>query len=440
MTDFALPNQNTDLASFRRHGFVGLFAVVVLFGGFAYWAATTELSGAVAAPGTVVVDGFAKRIQHQEGGIVKDFYVRDGDVVEAGQLLATLDSTAIAANLAVLETQVREASLREARMVAEINFVDAIEIPDEIQSLLDDPEVAKLLATEQQVLHARHAGLTSRSSQLTEQVTQLERKIEGLDLQLAAIRRQGEIATGEITSLRQLYEGQLVEVNRITALERQLAEIDGEEGRLIAAIAETNAAIAERRLQINQVDQDYLANVLDELQETRRVLFDAMQQRVAAQDRLQRTEVRAPQAGVIHESSVHTVGGVVGAGETLMLVVPQDDELLINARIAPTDIDKVAVDQLVNIRLLGFSQRTTPELDANVVTIAPDLTQDEVTGLYYYSVRIGISEEQLASLPENVRLVPGMPVEAFVRTADRTVLDYLVQPLVEQLSYAFREE
>ena len=149
MTDFALPSQNTDLASFRRYGMVGLFAVVVLFGGFTYWAATTELSGAVAAPGTVVVDGFAKRIQHQEGGIVKDFYVRDGDVVEAGQLLATLDSTAIAANLAVLETQVREASLREARMVAEINFVDAIEIPDEIQSLLDDPEVAKLLATEQ---------------------------------------------------------------------------------------------------------------------------------------------------------------------------------------------------------------------------------------------------------------------------------------------------
>lgn len=439
MTDFTL-TQGSDLASFRRHGLVGLLAVVVLFGGFTYWAATTELSGAVAAPGTVVVDGFAKRIQHQEGGIVKAIHVRDGDVVVAGQLLAELDSTTIAANLAVIETQVREASLREARMVAEINFSNDIEVPLDIRPLLEEPEVAKLLATEQQVLQARHAALSSRSSQLTEQVTQLERQIEGLDLQLTAIERQRQISDGEFSSLSELYAGQLVEVNRITALERQLAEIDGERGRLISAIAETNAAIAERRLQINQVDQDYLADVLDELQETRRVLFDQMQQRVAATDRLKRTEVRAPEAGVIHQSSVHTVGGVVSAGETLMLIVPQDDKLLINARIAPTDIDKVAMDQLVNIRLLGYSQRTTPELEASVVTIAPDLTRDETTGLYYYSVRIGISERELASLPENVRLVPGMPVEAFVRTVDRTVLDYLLQPLVEQLSYALREE
>lgn len=440
MTDFAGPTHNADIASLRRHGWLSLVAVIGLFGGFAWWAATTELSGAIAAAGTVVVDGFAKRIQHQEGGIVKAIYVRDGDVVSAGQLLAELDSTAISANLAVLETQVREAALREARMVSEINFAEDIEIPVDILPLLNEPEVVQMLATERQVLAVRHAALTSRSSQLTEQVTQLKRKIEGLDLQLSAVARQREISEGEITSLRQLYQGQLVEANRVTALELRLAEADGERGRLISAIAETNAAIAEKHLQINQLDQDYVAQVLDELQATRRVLFDALQQRVAATDRLQRTAVRAPQGGIIHQSSVHTIGGVVGAGETLMMIVPQDDELLISARIAPTDIDKVALDQKVNVRLLGFSQRTTPELVASVIMIAPDLTQDEVSGQYYYNVRIGISDSQLEGLPDNVNLMPGMPVEALVRTVDRSVLEYLVQPLLEQLSYAFRED
>lgn len=440
MADLTLPSENADLASLRRYAFIGLIGVVGLFGGFTFWASRTELSGAVAAPGTVVVDGFAKRIQHQEGGIVRNFYVRDGDVVASGQLLAELDSTALAANLEALDTQVREATLREARMVAEINFLDDIEITSDLKPLVGDAEGQTLLATELQVLHSHKAGLNSRSSQLTEQVSQLERQIEGLSIQLDAVQRQREIADGEYSSLRELYAGQLVEANRVTSLERQIAEIDGERGRLIAAIAEAKAAISERRLQINQVEQDYLSNVLNELQETRRVLFEATQQRVAAADRLRRTAIRAPQAGVIHESSIHTVGGVVGAGETLMLIVPQDDKLLVSARIAPTDIDKVAIDQLVHIKLLGFSQRTTPEVTGNVTTIAPDLTQDQVSGQYYYSVRISISENELDSLPNNVKLVPGMPVEAFMRTVDRSVLDYLVQPLVDQLSYAFREE
>ncbi len=441
MSDITAPGTASfNTSSLQRHGLLSLLAVISLFGGFLVWAGVTQISGAVAAPGTVVVEGFAKRIQHQDGGIVKAFYVRDGDAVIAGQLLAELDDTAIAANLAVLDTQVRELSLREARLVAEINGAADFAIPNDLVLQLNAAELQSLLATERQVLQVHRAGINNRSQQLTEQVAQLQQKIEGLNLQQTAIERQLEIIGSEMVSLNQLYKGNLVEITRITTLEKQQAEANGERGRLIATIAETNAAIAEKRLQIAQVDQDYMASTLKDLQEARAILFDARQQQIAAADKLVRTKLRAPQAGIIHQSNIHTVGGVVGAGETLMLVVPQDEDLQVNIRIAPTDIDRVTLGQQAHIRFAGLSQRTTPELLASIRTIAPDLSQDQVSGQYFYTASIAIADGELRKLPADVRLTPGMPVEAFVKTADRTVLAYLLQPFVDQLDYAFREE
>ena len=433
-------SRRNDLSSLNLHGLLGLLAVVGLAGGLVVWAALFQIAGAVAAPGSVMVNSYAKKVQHQEGGIVKAIHVRDGDVVTEGQDLVELDNTSVAANLAVLHTQIREAQIREARLNAELGDSDTLELPADPDLPASDPEVARLLAVEQQVLDARRTAKSSKAAQLNEQVVQLQRQIEGQNLQREAIEERLSILKDELDKAEQLYAKQLIGSDRVTTLRKDIAELTGQQGRLVAAVAEANAAISERQLQRTQLDQDYLSQVLDSLQETRRVRFDAMQKARAEEERMKRSVLRAPQAGVVHESVVHTVGGVVGAGETLMLIVPQHDRLEITVRIPPTEIQKVTIGQDVLLRLAGFSARVTPELRASVATIAPDLTQDPVTGIRYYSARIAIADGELERLPADVKLLPGMPVEAFIKTADRSVLAYLLKPFKDQLDYALRED
>ncbi len=429
-----------DRASLGRHSWVALLAVFGLFGGLTYWASTVEIAGAVMAGGSVVVESYAKRIQHQEGGIVKAFYVKNEDLVTQGQLLAMLDDTPISAELGTLETQLREALVRDARLSAEIADAATFALPEELAAVAAEPEIVLLMKTEQQVLAARRAARTGRIAQLAEQVNQLEQQIDGTTIQQTATDRQLDILTGEIAKLGALYEGQLVESSRITALDKQQAELQGVRGQLIASAAGLRASIAERELQITQLTDDALSEALGQLQETRRSIAAIRQQKRATLDRLQRTAIKAPQSGVIHESIVHTAGGVIGAGETLMLVVPQGDDLTVNLRLSPMDVDKIVVGQEATLRLASFDQRTTPELIATVAAIAPDVTQDPATGQQYYSARIAIAKSELDRLPPNVQLVPGMPVEAFVKTEDRTVLSYLIHPFVEQLNRAMRED
>lgn len=440
MSDIASPRRDFGLSDLSLHGALGLISVVVVIGGLTFWATQTRIAGAVHAPGNVVVESFAKSIQHQDGGTVAAFYVRDGDIVEARQLLATLDSTLVTAQLEMLNAQQEQALIREARLVAEIGGERTFPIPPAIADRAESEGTKLALDTELHVLDVRWASMESLAAQLAEQIQQLMRQIDGMELQLQAIEQQLAIIGGERERATELLRGGLIETSRVSELERQASQLDGERGRLIASIAQVSAAIAERRLQISQLDQDHLSKALAELQETRLMLYDIMQDLNAANDRLRRTELRAPQAGVIHQSIIHTVGGVIGAGETAMQVVPQDEALLVDVRVAPTDIEKVSVGQEVSLRLLGFNHRLVPELAASIVTVPPDLTQDPVTGGYFYRTRIAIPEEQLAILPEDAKLVPGMPVEAFIKTADRTIMDYLLEPLAGQLSYALREE
>lgn len=431
---------SADLRSLKRHGRVGLVAVIGLFGGLVAWAAVTEISGAVVAPGSLVVQDNAKRVQHPEGGIVAKLLVRNEDRVEQGQLLAVLDQTAIAAGLAISEAQLWEAYAKEARLMAEIEgrtLVSPSEAALEVSQLA---HLGALMELEQRVLTARQSTKAGRIAQLKEQIVQLERQREGLQLQKAAIERQIEVVELEIVDFDSLYGQRLIAASRGTALDKELASAEGELGRVVAALAESLAVAAERALQIEQIEDEYLTNALAELQDARRIIAEADQRRIADRDRLARTEIRAPQAGIVHESVLHTVGGVAGAGETLMLIVPTDDPLLVNVRIEPINIDKVSVGQEAVLRLSGLNPRTTPELFATVSRVAPDATQDPVTGIQYYAARIMISDEQLARLPEGTALIPGMPVEAFVQTGDRTVLSYIVHPLAEQFNRALREE
>jgi len=438
MTDLAAGK--SDISSLKGHGLVGLLTIFGLFGGLVYWAYTMEIAGAVIAAGTVVVESHAKEIQHRDGGIVKEFFVRDEDVVIEGQLLAVLDDTDISANLAIVQTQLQQALVRETRLIAEIADDAEVNLSEELGELSSSTQVSLLMTTERQVFAARKRTLSGRVAQLSEQITQIEQQVEGLLIQQGAIEKQLDILAQELLALNTLYAEQLVELGRITNFEKDVALKEGERGQVIASIAQARAAIAERRLQITQIHDDFLTTTLDDLQETRRLISEGRQQERSALDRLNRTSLRAPDAGVVHDSIIHTIGGVVAPGETLMLLVPQDDNLLVNVRISPIDIDKLFSSQEVTLRLSSFDQRTTPEIKGSITRIAPDRTQDPITGEQYYSANVAISEQELNKLPESVKLLPGMPVDAFVKTEDRTVLSYLINPFAEQLNRAFREE
>ena len=300
-------------------------------------------------------------------------------------------------------------------------------------------EIASRYLTQQQILAARVQDQAGKVSQLGEQISQLDHQIEGLDIQLTAASQQYDIIAARAKDMEGLYVKNLVEAGQVSQLRLQLAAAEGEKGRLIAAKAQSRATIAEKKLQIEQIKSEFTQRALDEIQRTRQMLAEATQQKVAAEDRLARTTIRSPQAGIVHESAVHTVGGVVGSGQTLMMIVPQSDDLLVGIHIDPMDIDQIQIGQRVHLRFSSLDQRKTPEAWGNVEKVSPDLVIEPQTGQRYYTADVRIEAEEKAKLPKGIKLLPGMPVEAFVTTGERSVLDYLIHPFAAELQLAFRE-
>lgn len=424
--------------SLYRHAWLGLAAIALFVLGLGGWAATTQIAGAVVAGGTLVLEEGSKKVQHPEGGIVDEIEVRDGDTVEAGQLLLRLDGTTIAANLAVIVAQLSEALAQQARLNAESIGAAAITRPP--IEWADPVQFEALLAAQDLLRLSRAATRAGLASQLSEQIAQIEQQIGGLESQRQGVSEQLQSLVAEGGDIDALFAQGLVQASRVNTIKRSLAELRGEEGRITAEIASARTRIAERRTQIAQEADAFQTDVLEQLRTAGQQIAELLQQKIAAEDRLARLEIRAPQSGVIHESIVRTVGGVVAAGETLMLVVPQASRLGIETRVAPIDIDKLSVGQAVAVKLSGFDARTTPELAAEIRSISPDLSHDPASGTAYYLVRLGLTEAELARLPPEHRLVPGMPAESFMQTGDRTVLSYLLEPFAAQLRRAFRED
>lgn len=432
----------TDVIATRdvnRYALYSFAAVALLVFGFGGWAVFTQLSGAVIAGGTVVVESSAKRVQHQEGGIVAEIDARNDDYVEAGQVLLKLDDTALRASLAIVETQLNEALAIEARLSAEIMGKDEIDFPAELDAESVDPQVARILAAQRDTLIARKDVRLGSIAQLGQQVDQLKSQKAGLELQKTSIEQQVEVVDSEYERLQGLLKDNLVDRGRVNDLIRQQAQLTGQLGSATASLDQTTATIAEREVMIKQVDSEFLSKALEDLQVLRQKIAELTQQKVAGEDRLRRVVLTAPQTGVVHESIVHTVGGVVAPGETLMMIVPTQDRLVIEVRLNPLDVDKVSVGQKVIIRIPGFNARITPDLPARVMKIAPDLTRDQQTGISYFQARVMLDENAAKLLPEGETLVPGMPAEAYIQTGDRTVLTYLLEPLTEQFRRAMRE-
>ena len=417
-----------------RRQILGGVAVIALFGGgLGGWASTTSLAGAVIASGQIAVDSNVKKVQHPTGGIVGEIRVKDGTSVKTGDLLMKLDETVTRANLAVLVSQIDELQARQARLAAERDGLKAIQFPALLTERANVPSVAAAMAGERSLFGARRIAIDGEKAQLTEQLAQLTNEIRGLEAQLTSNRGQAALIKKELEGVEQLFRQQLVPIQRLSLLQRDAARLDGEEGKYISTIAKTKGRIAETTLQIISLDQAMHTEVAMDLREGQGKIGELSERKVAAEDQLKRVDIRAPQDGLVHQMTVHTVGGVVTPAEPIMLIVPQTDELVVEAHVMPADIDQLRVGQRVQLRFTAFHQATTPELTASVSRVAADLTREPQTGVAYYIARITLPPAELAKLGGKA-LIPGMPVEAYIQTGDRTALSYLIKPLENQIA------
>ncbi len=311
-------------------------------------------------------------------------------------------------------------------------------IPEELRAVHAEPAVKAILRGQQILLDARRATRAGRSAQLNEQIKQFGEQIEGLEAQRDAKAQEIGLVKKELEDLSALLEKGLVKRPRVTALKRDKARLEGEWGGFVSEIAQAKQAISEREIQILLVDEDMRAEVVDQLPKVRSEISELLEQKIATLEELRRLEIRAPRAGHVHQLAVHTVGGVVASGEDLMHIVPHEDVLVVEAHVAPTDVDQLAPAQEAIIRFPGLDQRTTPELSARILTVSADLVEDPSDGTMYYEARLALAEEEIAKLGDT-RLVPGMPVEAFVQTRPRTILSFLLKPLSDHIARAFRE-
>src|SRR5262245_12683123 len=423
-----------ELQSIRRHLLGGGILALLLTAGLGGWAATTELSGAVIASGSVVVDSNVKKVQHLTGGIVGELLVRDGSRVRAGDIVVRLDETIMRANLAIVVKGMAEMQARQARLAGERDRTDEIAFPAALLARPNDPDVARAIDSERKLFGLRRSARAGQKAQLQERINQLEEEVRAHVALQQAKAEEIELIQRELDGVRTLWNKNLVQLTRLTALEREAVRLKGERAQSFSAAAQARGKITETELQIIQIDQDLSSEVAKELREVDMKIGEFVERQVTAEDQLKHIEIRAPQDGVVHQLAVHTVGGVVTPADPIMLIVPEADVLAVEAKVSPQDIDQLRVGQGAGLRFSAFNQRTTPE----ITRISADVSQDQRSGQSYYVIRIGLSADELARLGP-IKLVPGMPVEAFIKTYDRTVISYFTKPLHDQVLRAFRE-
>jgi HlyD family secretion protein len=425
--------------SIRRHLAFGTATLVLLVGGFGGWAASAKISGAVVAPGILVVDGNAKKVQHLTGGVVAELLVKEGQRVTAGETLLRLDATVTRANLSAITKKLNQFYARRARLEAERDGLVAVAVVEELRGRLAEGDAEAMMADERRLFQDRHASRDGQKERLREQVAQYREQIRGLDVQQEAKSKEVTLIAGELKGQRELYKKGLTPLSRLNNLERDTARLEGERGQLIASIASAKERIAEIEIQRLQVDQEMRADVASELRDVGSQLAELGEKEISATDQLRRIDIKSPVSGIVHDLTVHTVGGVINAAEKLMEIVPDDSKLTIECRIQPQDVDQLTIGQATALRLSAFNRNTTPELEGKLIRVSADLETDEKTGAAFYRAAIMIPMEQLGRVA-NLALVPGMPVEVFILTNDRTALSYFVKPVIDHAVMVFREE
>ncbi|RDJ25505.1 HlyD family type I secretion periplasmic adaptor subunit [Bosea caraganae] len=426
------------VGSLRRQQRIGLTVIAVFAGALGLWSATTTLQGAVAASGNFVVASDVKKVQHPSGGVVGELLVREGQRVEAGDILLRLDETVARANYQIVSKQLDEFAVRTLRLEAERDGAQALQVTPELEARRDEPAITRLIAAETRLFEVRRGARDGQRAQLRKRVMQLRDEITGLRSQQAAKEREAAIIAVELVGVEDLYKRNLIQLTRLSTLQREQASIEGQRGQLIAGAAQSEGKIAETELQIIQIDEDQRAEAMKELREIQGREGELVERRSAAQDQLRRIDLRAPSSGIVHQLAVHTVGGVLQPGEPAMLIVPREDDLQLEIRVSPTDIDQINLDQTVRVKVQAGNQSSNPELVGTVLRESPDITRDERQGTAYYIVRVALPRSEVARLAP-LRVIAGMQAEAFIETEARTPIAFLLKPISTQLGRTFRE-
>jgi HlyD family secretion protein len=426
----------------RRLNLVGGTITVLLIGGVGGWATTTQLAGAVIASGTIVVESSVKKVQHPSGGVVGEILVKEGDRVAAGQIVLRLDDTMTKATLGVAQSQLDELRAREARLLAERDDAPAIVVPPQLINGRDDTSASAAVAGEGKLFESRRTARSGQRAQLHERIAQANEEIRGLSAQQAAKEAGLDLIAQELVGVTDLYKKSLVSISRYTLIQRDQTRLQGEQGQVIAEAARARGKISEIELQILQLDQDFRTEVLKDMRDAQGKIAELKERVTAAEDQLKRVDLRAPQTGVVHQLTVHTVGGVIANGETIMQIVPQGDQLVVEAKLGPNDIDQVEVGAKAVVRIMAGNRRTIPEISGVVTRVSADVAHEQANGAQpsqaYYTVRVSLPAEEVARL-NDLHLVPGMPAEVFLQTPPRSPLQYLLKPLHEQMERTFRE-
>ncbi|APE42150.1 RTX toxin [Sulfitobacter alexandrii] len=418
-------------------GFVGL---LVLVGGFGTWAMTSQIAGAVVASGRIEVDRNRQIVQHENGGVVAEIVVDEGDTVVAGDLLLQLDGQQLASQLAIVEGQLYELMARRGRFEAERDETEQISYEEElVEAGARDPEIAELMEGQQNLFTARRASVAREIEQLGKRRDQIGAQIKGVTAQEQALEEQLDLIEQELANQQSLLDRGLAQATTVLNLQREKARLTGQIGELAATRAQSEERITEIEIEILKLGTAGREEAITRLRDLRYRELELVQQRRALLNEIDRLSVRAPVSGIIYGLQVQTPRSVVRAAEPLMFLVPQDRPLVIAARVLPIHIDQIAVGQQVNLRLSALDQRTTPELVGQVMQISADSIEDEITGNSYFRAEIALNPGEMEKLPEGTILLPGMPVEAFIRTGDRSPMAYLVKPVADYFARAFRE-
>lgn len=403
----------------------------VLVFGVGGWAAQARLAGAVIAQGQLVVPDQVKTIQHRDGGIVADIPVANGDAVKVGDVLLRLDETQTRVELTIIQSQLSQLRAMKTRLEAERDGKDSI-------SFTDASIAAELADNETKLFLENRSMILNQKQQLEMQVTQIEDQIDGLTSQRKANEVEKEIVAKEIAVTEKLAKGGLIKLSEFRDLQKQVARIDGTRGEVAARVAEAQGEVSELRIKLLSIDQTTRSETQKELVNIESKLAELSERKIAASDRLSRMEVRAPVDGFVYDLQIHTIGGVIGSGATIMSVVPRGDDMKVEIRIPPADIDRVVAGQAARMRLTAFNSATTPEVPGTVEFVAGATVIDKTTGQPYYLATI--SMELVNTGLTDKKLMPGMPIEVFVHTAERSAWSYLTKPFTDQVMKAFREE
>jgi HlyD family secretion protein len=424
--------------SFRPFVILGYATLALLVLGLGGWGVMARISGAVIAMGTVEVQGNRQVVQHPVGGVVTEILARDGDTVTAGQVILRLEGDTQRAEFRTIEGQLFELVARQNRLEALRDGAGTITFDDELVARASEPEVAELMAAQVQQFEASHDTLTREQSQLGERAAQIEQQIEGLDFQLTAIREQVDLTGQELAAQETLMSQGLTQLTRVLSLRRDLAQLKGTQGATVAAVAENRAKIAEIDLEKLKLENKQRDDAIAELREIEFREIEHRSQRTALGEEIARLDVRAPTGGIVYGSTADTLRGVVRAAEPILYIVPQEVDLIVRAQVEAAKIDQVHAGQTAMLHFSAFDQRTTPVVEGTVTKVSADIFTDERTGVSYYKADVALHDGILAEL-EGKRLVPGMPVEAFIATGDRTALGYIVKPMSDYFNRAFRE-